>query len=577
MNWILKNFMKKETYIYILGIILDVGGALLAYIWPVAVAGRIIDVGIIQNNHNEMIKLFILSIILFIIGRIMAYFGVIIIDSKVYNMNGRMGMEIHKKLYYLDHNYFQNTTVGEMNTLLSKDLRNIRHFLGFDIKQCTHEVLSSIFALIYCITISPIMSISLLAFFLIFMYITFKYKKKTDKLYKIEREKASKLNEYIQENIEGNRLIRNFGTEEKEIEKFKTLNEDYIDYTIKISYKMFNNIELIKFLSYCMWAVMIFLGGIFIVKGSLTLGGFMIFNSFFNRISTPMYNLIDYMNDYQYFKISTQKIKKFLNLKGKQKDNGTLEIVNLDTIKFDNVCFEIDNKKVLSNITMQLESGRTYAFIGEVGSGKSSIGKLILRIIDATKGSILLNNTDIKDYTIFSIRDKIGYVSQTPFLFSDTIKNNVNFGNLSLTDDEVKHYLKLAKADYVEKLENGIQTVIGENGVSLSGGEKQRLSLARALAKKPQLLILDDITSALDYESELEVTNNINNLDYDCTKIIIAQKIISVKNADKIFVMKSGQIINEGTHEELLNSCSMYKEIYDIQAGKNILYFEKGM
>lgn len=577
MNWILKNFMKKETYIYILGIILDVGGALLAYIWPVAVAGRIIDVGIIQNNHNEMIKLFILSIILFIIGRIMAYFGVIIIDSKVYNMNGRMGMEIHKKLYYLDHNYFQNTTVGEMNTLLSKDLRNIRHFLGFDIKQCTHEVLSSIFAVIYCITISPIMSISLLAFFLIFMYITFKYKKKTDKLYKIEREKASKLNEYIQENIEGNRLIRNFGTEEKEIEKFKTLNEDYIDYTIKISYKMFNNIELIKFLSYCMWAVMIFLGGIFIVKGSLTLGGFMIFNSFFNRISTPMYNLIDYMNDYQYFKISTQKIKKFLNLKGKQKDNGTLEIVNLDTIKFDNVCFEIDNKKVLSNITMQLESGRTYAFIGEVGSGKSSIGKLILRIIDATKGSILLNNTDIKDYTIFSIRDKIGYVSQTPFLFSDTIKNNVNFGNLSLTDDEVKHYLKLAKADYVEKLENGIQTVIGENGVSLSGGEKQRLSLARALAKKPQLLILDDITSALDYESELEVTNNINNLDYDCTKIIIAQKIISVKNADKIFVMKSGQIINEGTHEELLNSCSMYKEIYDIQAGKNILYFEKGM
>lgn len=240
----------------------------------------------------------------------------------------------------------------------------------------------------------------------------------------------------------------------------------------------------------------------------------------------------------------------------------------IDNIKFDNVNFEIDEKQVLSNINLNLEKGKTYAFIGEVGSGKSSIGRLILRIIDLTQGNIFFNNCNIEDYTIKSIRDKISYVSQTPFLFSDTIKNNVNFGNENLTDDEVKYYLKLAKADYVQKLEDGIYTIIGENGISLSGGEKQRLSLARAIAKKPELLILDDITSALDYESELEVTKNINNLEYECTKIIIAQKIISVKNADKIFVLEHGNIINEGTHEELLNSCNMYKEIYDIQSGK---------
>lgn len=240
----------------------------------------------------------------------------------------------------------------------------------------------------------------------------------------------------------------------------------------------------------------------------------------------------------------------------------------IDNIKFDNVNFEIDEKQVLSNINLNLEKGKTYAFIGEVGSGKSSIGRLILRIIDSTKGNIFINNCNIKDYTIKSVRDKISYVSQTPFLFSDTIKNNVNFGNENLTDDEVKYYLKLAKADYVQRLEDGIYTIIGENGISLSGGEKQRLSLARAIAKKPELLILDDITSALDYESELEVTKNINSLEYECTKIIIAQKIISVKNADKIFVLEHGNIINEGTHEELLNSCNIYKEIYDIQSGK---------
>ncbi len=352
-----------------------------------------------------------------------------------------------------------------------------------------------------------------------------------------------------------------------EINKFKNLNNDYVNYKTKINFKMYNYIEILKFLGYLMWAFMIFLGGIFIVNGTLTLGEFMIFNSFIDTIMQPLYNLISYMNDFKYFKISLNKIKTFISAQSEQKDLGTLELQTINNINFDNVTFKADDKIVLSNINLQIEKNKTYAFIGEIGSGKSSIGKLILRIIDSTKGKILINNIDIEEYTLFSLRDKIAYVSQTPFLFSDSIKNNVNFGNLNLTDDEVQFYLKLAKADYVKNLEDGIETIIGENGISLSGGEKQRLSLARALAKKPQLLILDDITSALDYESELEVTNNINNLDYDCTKIIIAQKIISVKNADKIFVMKSGKIIGEGTHQELLQSCDMYKEIFDIQSG----------
>ena len=568
MKWILKNFIKKDTYLYIFGIILDIVGELIAYIWPVAAAGKIIDVGIMQNNYNEMIKLFILSITVFIIGRIMAYIGVIIIDAKSYVMNNRLTIAIHNKLYYLDYNYFQNTTVGEMNTLLTKDVKNIQSFVSYDIKQGTHEVLVAIIALIYCITINPIMALALLLFLPIFIFITFNYTKKTDKLYKTEREKASTLDSYIQENIEGNRLIRNLGTEQKETNKFKNLNQDYINYKIKISYKMFNHIEIIKFLSYFMWIVMIFLGGLFIIRGNLTVGGFIIFNLYINQITRPMYSLIGHMNEYQYFKISVKKLKDILNLQPKQKDNGILGLKNIETIKFDNVTFKIDNKRALSNINLQIEKGKTYAFIGEVGSGKSSIGKLVVRIIDTTEGDILINNINIKDYTISSIRDNVSYVSQTPFLFSDSIKNNVNFGNPTLTDAEVKHYLKLAKADYVENLEDGIETIIGENGINLSGGEKQRLSLARAIAKKTQVLILDDITSALDYESELEVTKNINNLEYDCTKIIIAQKIISVKNADRIFVLKSGSIINEGTHEELLKNCNIYKEIYDIQSGR---------
>ena len=567
MKWLLKNYMKKDTPFYILGVIGDVLAALMSRIWPIAATGKIIDIGIIQGNHEEMIRLFILSILIFVLGRIIAYFSIILSEKKTLNLNSRLGMAIHNKLFYLDHNYFENTTVGEMNTLLTRDIRNEYRMLTYDIKQFLQEFLVGLIALIYCITINWIMALALLAFLPIFLFITFNYGKKTDKLYKIEREKSSKLDSYIQENIEGNRLIRNLGTEDKEISKFKNLNEDYLNYQMKIMYKLYNHIGIVKFFSYLMWFVMVLLGGIFIIRGNLTLGEFMIFNGYIDMISKPMYRLIEYMSDIKYFNISLEKIKKVLNLEPKQKDIGTKKLENIENIKFKNINFETDDKKVLTDINLDMEKNKTYAFIGEVGSGKSSIGRLILRIIDSTSGELTINGEDINNYTIESVRDKIAYVAQTPFLFSDTIKNNVNFGNLSLKDDEIRHYLKLAKADYVERLEDGIDTVIGENGISLSGGEKQRLSLARALAKKPKLLILDDITSALDYESELEVTNNINNLNYDCTKIIVAQKIISVKNADKIFLVIAGEIINEGTHEELLKNSEMYKEIYDIQSG----------
>ena len=173
-------------------------------------------------------------------------------------------------------------------------------------------------------------------------------------------------------------------------------------------------------------------------------------------------------------------------------------------------------------------------------------------MIEPSEGKITFDNIPINKYTLKSLRKNIGYVSQTPFLFSDTIANNVAFGIKDLSRKEIIEYLKLSKADYVLDLPNNIDTIIGENGVNLSGGEKQRLSLARALAKRPSILILDDITSALDFETELEITNNINNLKYECTKIIIAQKILSVKNADIIFVMEGGKIIEYGSHRELL-------------------------
>ena len=254
-----------------------------------------------------------------------------------------------KKLFYLDNNYFKNTTIGEMNTLLTNDIQNIKKVVSYDIKQFTHEILISIITLIYCMTINPTMAIALLAFIPIFLLITFIYDKKTEELYNIEREKTSNLNSYIQENIEGNRLIKNLGTEEREIKKFKSLNEDYVSYKIKINYKIYNYMEVLRLLGYVMWIVMILLGGIFIVKGNLTLGGFMIFNGFIDRILTPMYGLIDYMNDFQYFKISIKRIKDLFKYEPKQKDDGTLKLDDINKINFKSVSFIVDDKDGYKN------------------------------------------------------------------------------------------------------------------------------------------------------------------------------------------------------------------------------------
>ena len=323
--------------------------------------------------------------------------------------------------------------------------------------------------------------------------------------------------------------------------------------------------NIVTFLSYCMQILLTLFGGIFVIKGYTTMGQFIIINSFIGTIRKPFIELSGFINEWQQFRVSVSKVRKLLETEPKIKDKGSLILNNWENIIFKGVNVKLNNRKVIKNINLDLKPNKTYAFIGEIGSGKSTIGKLMLRLIECSSGKIEIDDNLINTYTLKSLRKNIGYVSQTPFLFSDTISNNVSFGNEDLKEEEIKKCLKLAKADYVFDLPEDINTIIGENGVSLSGGEKQRLSLARALAKRPSILILDDITSALDFETELEVTENINNLKYRCTKIIIAQKILSVKNAVVIFVMKNGEIIESGSHEELLNKNGEYKEIYDIQ------------
>lgn len=564
MRWVLK-FIKEYNLKYWIANIMIILGDGISEIFPVILLGKIIDKGIYQNNFSSIPYMFVISISMYFLGRMITYFGVLIIDKIRFKLAHKLKTVCYKKLNELDQSFYQENSLGELNTRLTTDVNIIHHNMCFVIKQAMSMLITSILAIIYCLYINPVLALIILIPTPIIAFISNAHIKNSKSLYVEQRESLSDLNNFIQENIEGNRTIKNFGTEQKEIDEFKIKNRKVKNKNMNIQNVNINYNNKVTFLPYCMQLLLIIFGGIFVMKGYTTIGEFIIINSFINTIKKPFIELSGFINEWQRFKVSVSKIRKLLNTNSKIKNLGKLELNSWNDITFDNVSVKYNNKQVIENINISFKTNKTYAFIGKIGSGKSTIGKLLLRLIESSSGRITIDGIAINNYTLESLRKNIGYVSQTPFLFSDTIANNVSFGNENLTKEEIIDYLELVKANYIFDLPNNIDTVIGENGVNLSGGEKQRLSLARAIAKKPSILILDDITSALDFETELEINNNINNLKYECTKIIIAQKILSVKNADTIFVMDDGKIIECGSHEELLQKNGTYKEIYNIQ------------
>ncbi|MEG2295409.1 MAG: ATP-binding cassette domain-containing protein [Oscillospiraceae bacterium] len=239
-------------------------------------------------------------------------------------------------------------------------------------------------------------------------------------------------------------------------------------------------------------------------------------------------------------------------------------------IEFSNVSLSFDETTILKDINLKINHGETVAIMGETGAGKTMLINAILRLYDVKFGSLKIDGIDVRDWDLLSLRSKIGVATQDVFLFSDTVEGNIAYGNQDLTFEEVVKIANQARATFIENMDDGYDTIIGERGVGLSGGQKQRLALARALAIKPSILILDDTTSAVDVETEKHIQENLDNLDFQCTKIIIAQRISSVKNADIIIIIDNGAIKEQGTHAQLIALKGLYFEFYKIQSNMEV-------
>lgn len=565
MKWTL-NYDKKYKIPYILSNILLIIFDASSIIPPILL-GYIVDDGLKKGNKELVLSISIFLVIFIIVRTLGSFFSIIKLSKVSLDITTNIKKDCYKKLNEMDSNFYRKYTPGEIMTVLTSDIATMRSVMINLIKKLVVTILTFIISLIYCLNVNVYLTLIVLFPAIFICILSIDFVKKTKHLYKEVREQLSDLNNYIQDNIEGNKVVKAFSQEKEEIHNMEVKNAKLKDTIIGRSYKGINYSNKVNILSRLMLIFCIFFGGLFLMKGYITIGQLVVFNSLLYSLRSPFESLFDLLDQAQNFKVSKDKVQRLLMEQPSIKNTGTIKPKTLlCDIEFKDVSISYDTRSILTNLNIKIKPNQTIAFIGPTGSGKSSIVNLLLKFIEKSNGNILIDGIDIEKIDTKWLREKIGYVTQQPFLFSDTIANNIKYGNTNLSDKDMIYVAQKAHLTYIDKLEEKYETIIGERGVGLSGGEKQRLSLARALAVKPELLILDDITSALDMETELLINKSLKDINFPCTKIIIAQKIVSVKDADVIYVIDNHKIIEHGNHKELLQKKGYYYDIYKIQS-----------
>ena len=579
-RWILQ-YCKPDMWKVGVSLILFVINDTIAMIMPL-LSGYIVDQIIVGRHHNLLTRICILMIVLTIFRVGTRYAYQMLMEKFGQNAVYRLVSDEYEKLHSLDFTYFNHTRTGDIMSRMTSDTDAIRHVLSWVSYQALDCVVMFICALSIMTTIEWRLALALAATTPILFLLTRALSKKARPKFLAIRESFARMNSMVEENIEGNRVVKAFVRESFETEKFDERNEDYFQRNITLAKNTQKYMPWIDGMGFILELITVGFGGWLVLNGSMTLGAFVTFNSFLWMLNMPVRMTGWLINDWQRFNAGCVNIRKLLTEKSHIVDSKSAKKQSdmLGEIRFEHVDFAFPDDQdapILRDINLDVPAGSKLGILGETGSGKSTLVSLISRFYDPTKGRVLIDGKDIKDWPLEVLRSKVSVVAQETFLFSDTIAGNISFGLTSANENnesfskDIRRVARIAAADeFIMSMPEGYETVVGERGVGLSGGQKQRLSLARALANNPAILIMDDTTSAVDMETEAHIQKELKKLDGTRTVITIAHRISSVKDADIIVVLDHGKIVERGTHEQLVAAHGRYWEIYSKQLGVQI-------
>lgn len=567
LRWLWKNMEPKYRTAQIVALILSAVTSVMLLINPF-LSKLLVDEVIMPQNADPLLPLLFGMLAVQAARLSMRYVMIVLMERSSQHLIANLRTRLFTVLQYQEMRFFDRNRTGDLMTRLSADLDWCRHFTAALEYQVVDNVFMFASTLAMFFAISWKLTLALLAVTPLLMLITKLYSKKVHPLFVGMRDRLSDMNTAAQENIAGNRVVKAFAREDYERARFHAKNKDYRDANLDINKMWLSFFPFIELLANAMTLITIFLGGAFIIWGEITAGDLMIFTSLAWALANPMRNLGTLINDLQRFGASATKIIEVYYSRPLIVDRpDAVEHDHMDGhIEFKNVCFKYGKTPVLDDISFEVKPGQTLAIMGPTGSGKTTLINLIARFYDVDNGEILVDGCNVRMWKLQELRRHIGTATQEVFLFSDTVEGNVAFGDPDLSEVEARDFARRAAADeFVVKMPEGYDTIVGERGVGLSGGQKQRIALARAMAVRPSILILDDTTSAVDMETEKYIQQQLRELPFPCTKIIIAQRISSVKDADLILVLENGKITERGTHQELLKNRGYYWETYALQ------------
>ena len=567
-----KYFFKYRTHLIIGSIITIVARLFLLYtpryVKKIFVA---IEQYYDKSITEDVFRADLLEAILYIIGAaLIAAVLTFFMRQTIINVSRYIEYDLKNEIYAqyqkLSLNFYKKNRTGDLMNRITEDVSRVRMYGGPALMYSINTFALIVIVIIYMINASPKLTLYTIVPLPILSVIIYKLSKEIHKRSTIVQEYLSKLSTFTQESFSGISVIKAYGIEPQTSVNFKSLAAESKEKQINLAKVQAWFFPMMILLIGTSNLLVIYFGGMQYINGEIeSIGTIAEFIIYVNMLTWPVATIGWVTSIVQQAEASQKRINEFLKIEPEIKNNVNTHTEITGDIVFKDVTFTYDdtNIQALKNISFQIKEGETLAILGKTGSGKSTILDLIGRLYDIDKGSITINNTEINNLNLNDLRDSIGYVPQDAFLFSDTIKTNIKFGKQDATDDDVIDAAKNAQVHKnIIKFNKGYETVLGERGITLSGGQKQRVSIARAIIKSPKILLLDDCLSAVDTETEEKILKNLNKISKGNTSIIVSHRVSSAKNANKIIVLDDGKIVQQGTHDTLIDVDGYYKHLY---------------